>query len=866
MAWFRFWLVLFLIVFVKSELQSENNEGPKSTASAFCSAECNQQLQNRLETIEAAVRTIVSAVSSQTDDLFGPIKEIFQLDPSVRSILSLNFTTSSTIASSQNSTFKTKSVPIAQGNSQGNQQPEKSTAVDNLKGAIKCSLAHLVDINTIDFNSRLNKSSEISASLTNDSLELIWSIFSTECLKFSSGVWIRVYQQAPESGYKLQPETSLYVPQKCLKKKSKASYFIVLSPSSLKGKKMSCAFYLTRHLTPCLAYVVEIIPNFQSLRGETLRTEIIVPPNMKRSDESHFKPLISVAAQSTSLLTLNWEDNSGCAEQLTSFTLKIFQDGIVNEVERPNMTVTIPRSCLKRSTNEENLFSLVLPAKPANQLTCPIEWKPLDRCRKYTIGMNSQYSATWNGPSSSLDIFTEGLNGVVIEPTTDLSNVVWRCPKQHYYCNDYERGCVHTNYYICDGQYHCEMDENYCDQTLCVKDDGFKCGRQCVPKELVCDGKYDCLDGSDEDGCSVKCEYLTNPSGHFSSDIFPKPAVDVMHPERILAAVRKTIVLISVQRSHQIWLSFDRFTTVNNTDFLKVYDGPFSTSPLLLSHSGSKKPPSIRSSANELFLEIPSYYDTNYVVEGSYTSVNSTDEPFKPGCGGFMNAEGTFFTPNYSSDTDIVDCFWLIETRQIDDLILLQRNYSDLKHPMAALFSSRTHPEMIVYDGWSTDGLVLYDTKYSNTPIPYKKVIYSVSNKMMIHFKPPRIQENHVSYWNVSKISTPQCKNYLEGTSGTIKSPNYPKVYPNLTDCRWTISVTPGSKVRLLFAFFETQEGADFISVYDGSTINEKLLLTESGSVPTPFVVNSSTNQVLVRFTSDGDTSLSGFLAVYSSV
>jgi hypothetical protein len=44
---------------------------------------------------------------------------------------------------------------------------------------------------------------------------------------------------------------------------------------------------------------------------------------------------------------------------------------------------------------------------------------------------------------------------VVIEPTTDLSNAVWRCPKQHYYCNSYE-GCVPTNYYICDGQYHCE--------------------------------------------------------------------------------------------------------------------------------------------------------------------------------------------------------------------------------------------------------------------------------------------------------------------------------------------------------------------------------------------------------------------------
>lgn len=42
--------------------------------------------------------------------------------------------------------------------------------------------------------------------------------------------------------------------------------------------------------------------------------------------------------------------------------------------------------------------------------------------------------------------------------------------------------------------------------------------------------------------------------------------------------------------------------------------------------------------------------------------------------------------------------------------------------------------------------------------------------------------------------------------------------------------------------------------------------MTKSGSVPTPFVVNSSTNQVLVRFTSDGDTTLSGFLAVYSSL
>ncbi len=45
---------------------------------------------------------------------------------------------------------------------------------------------------------------------------------------------------------------------------------------------------------------------------------------MKKNDETDFRSLISVAAQNNFLM-LNWEDNSGCAPQLTSFTLKIFQ-------------------------------------------------------------------------------------------------------------------------------------------------------------------------------------------------------------------------------------------------------------------------------------------------------------------------------------------------------------------------------------------------------------------------------------------------------------------------------------------------------------------------------------------------------------
>jgi hypothetical protein len=60
-----------------------------------------------------------------------------------------------------------------------------------------------------------------------------------------------------------------------------------------------------------------------------------------------------------------------------------------------------------------------------------------------------------------------------------------------------------------------------------------------------------------------------------------------------------------------------------------------------------------------------------------------------------LNGEGKISTPNYLSDNGIVDCYWLIGTRQSDDLILLQMDQSDIRHPTAAFFSSQAYPEMI---------------------------------------------------------------------------------------------------------------------------------------------------------------------------
>ena len=107
-------LVNFFIVLVRPvEMQPENSDVTCNTP------ECQQSLQNRLETIEAAVRTIVTTLSSQTAEFLAPVKEIFAQDPAISSILSAtpiirsNFTTNSSSAM-KNETTAPKGISIRQ--------------------------------------------------------------------------------------------------------------------------------------------------------------------------------------------------------------------------------------------------------------------------------------------------------------------------------------------------------------------------------------------------------------------------------------------------------------------------------------------------------------------------------------------------------------------------------------------------------------------------------------------------------------------------------------------------------------------------------------------------------------------------------
>ena len=70
-------------------------------------------------------------------------------------------------------------------------------------------------------------------------------------------------------------------------------------------------------------------------------------------------------------------------------------------------------------------------------------------------------------------VIIKNLITVIINNTTDsISDSVWRCPKNYYWCNSYHHssyyGCQNINNYICDRGEQCEYgkDEKYCDQTV----------------------------------------------------------------------------------------------------------------------------------------------------------------------------------------------------------------------------------------------------------------------------------------------------------------------------------------------------------------------------------------------------------------
>ncbi|CAC5355809.1 unnamed protein product [Mytilus coruscus] len=106
---------------------------------------------------------------------------------------------------------------------------------------------------------------------------------------------------------------------------------------------------------------------------------------------------------------------------------------------------------------------------------------------------------------------------------------------------------------------------------------------------------------------------------------------------------------------------------------------------------------------------------------------------------------------------------------------------------------------------------------------------------------------------------------YFTDTSGILSSPNYPGNYTNNLRYKYFIRLQAGQSITPTFSRIITEKCCDHVQVFEGSTISDPPLLKLSGSSYSSTTVQSTSNNMLVVFTSDGSIIDRGFTATYSS-
>ncbi len=107
-------------------------------------------------------------------------------------------------------------------------------------------------------------------------------------------------------------------------------------------------------------------------------------------------------------------------------------------------------------------------------------------------------------------------------------------------------------------------------------------------------------------------------------------------------------------------------------------------------------------------------------------------------------------------------------------------------------------------------------------------------------------------------------KTYTDSTKTFDDGSGYSK-YWNNTDCQWLIAPDSGEKITITFNSFQTEEGKDILTIYDGESTSDPVLGTFSGS-SIPGVITSTGNKVLLNFITDSINQYFGWEITYNAV
>ncbi|MEE6499033.1 hypothetical protein FKM82_003292 [Ascaphus truei] len=216
---------------------------------------------------------------------------------------------------------------------------------------------------------------------------------------------------------------------------------------------------------------------------------------------------------------------------------------------------------------------------------------------------------------------------------------------------------------------------------------------------------------------------------------------------------------------------------------------------------------------------------------------------------------GSLDSKNYTSEySSASSCLWLIRVN--NNKAVLQFDALDVQ-PSAGCSSDY----ITVYDGASTMSPVLLDRACGNQALP---LLVASGNVMLVEMVSDRAFTATTDF--KATYSSANCGGTYNYDNGTIFSPGYPNLYPNLVDCISTIWAPAGHQIVLNFTAFELEFSSsclyDYLIIKDGSRSSSQLLGKFCWDMSIPGLISTG-NVLLVQFHSDSWVNKPGYKATY---